>query len=384
MATSGSIRQLADKVARQRDGRLVVRHMRAIIQSCPLPVGEERRERQHSMNSDDTYDVAIVGVGPAGLSAGLYAARDRYKTLMLEKNGLPGGQIMLTERVENYPGYLRVAGPDLIESMRKQVESFGAEITANQAVTAIARADDDLIELEVNGGEKKYRARAAIVSPGSDYRRLGVPGEAELRQATRVSYCATCDGAFYRDKHVLTVGGGNTAVEDTVYLATRFAKKVTMIHRRKEFRAQQILVDELYRTAKEKDIDVKLPYVLEEIVGNEGNTELDHARIKNVETGRSEKLKVDGVFLFVGMVPNTQWLQGRLKMNEAGYIACDCRTLETSMPGVFVAGDCRQQAAMQLATACADGVLATMMIKKYLRDPASWAQAAEGELVQGW
>jgi len=337
------------------------------------------------MTDSETYDVIIVGAGPAGLAAGLYAARDRYKTLLLEKNGLPGGQIMLTDRIENYPGHVQIGGFELVEQQKKQVENFGAAIAVNQACSSLARREDGLIEVAVNGGEKTYVTRAVILAPGSDYRKLGVEGEDEMRQATRVSYCATCDGAFYRDKHVLAVGGGNTAVGDVVYLATRFCRKVTVIHRRREFRAQKVLVEELYEAAKEHEIDVKLPYVLERIVGTDDGAEVDHVEIKNVETGQVEPLEVDGVFIFVGMNPNTAFLRGVVQMNEAGYVACDCVTLKTSMPGVFVAGDCRQQAAMQLATACADGVVAAMMLKDYYRDPGAWqAPRAEGAASTGW
>ncbi|MHC4563670.1 MAG: NAD(P)/FAD-dependent oxidoreductase, partial [Planctomycetota bacterium] len=308
---------------------------------------------------------------PAGLSAGLYTARDRYRTLLLDKNGLPGGQIMLTEHIENYPGYVKIGGFELIEHMKQQVLNFDAEIRTNQAVTGLSR-NNGLIGVEVNGGEITYAARAVILAPGSDYRQLGVPGEDEMRQATLVSYCATCDGAFYRDKHVLVVGGGNTAVEDTVYLAERFTKKITMIHRRTEFRAQKILVEELHKAAESHDIDIKLPYVLDRIVPSEDGTDIAHVAIRNVETDHVEQIEVDGVFVFAGMVPNTAFVRGAVDMNEAGYIACDCTTLKTSMPGVFVAGDCRQRAAMQLATACADGVVAAMMLKDYYRDPTSW------------
>ena len=326
------------------------------------------------MSDQDVYDVLIIGSGPAGLAAGLYAARDRYRTLIVEKNGLPGGQILLTEQIENYPGYQSVTGPELVEHMKAQALNFGAELKINSAVSNLSRRDDGMLSVTVNGGETSYLARAVILAPGSDYRQLGVPGEAQMRQATRVSYCATCDGAFYRDKHVLVVGGGNTAVEDTVYLATRFTKKITMIHRRTEFRAQKVLVEELYETAKDGRIDVKLPYVLDEIVPTADGADIKHVVVRNVDTDQTEALEVGGVFVFVGMVPNTEFLAGAVEMNEHGFVACDCTTLKTSMPGVFVAGDCRQQAAMQLATACADGVVAAMMLKDYYRDPDSWSQ----------
>lgn len=332
-----------------------------------------------------TYDVIIIGGGPAGLSAALYTSRDRYSTLILEKNGLPGGQIMLTEQIENYPGCQQVTGPDLIDNMRAQAEGFGAEIATGKAAGAMKRLDDGTIEIEVNAGESLCRARAVILSPGSDYRQLGIPGESELRQAGKVSYCATCDGAFYRDKQVLTVGGGNTAVEDTIYLATRFVKKTTIIHRRTEFRAQKVLVEKLYQTAEEKDIDIKLPYVADRIVATADGSEIDHVEIRNVETDQVEQLKVDGVFMFVGMIPNTKWLRDVVEMNDAGYIACDCSTLRTSMLGVFVAGDCRQRAAMQLATACGDGVLAAMEVKEYFKDTSVWEEAMDEKgLVEGW
>ncbi|MFP4107348.1 MAG: NAD(P)/FAD-dependent oxidoreductase [Phycisphaerae bacterium] len=324
------------------------------------------------MSQADLYDVIIIGGGPAGLAAALYAARDRYKTLVLEKNGMPGGQIMLTEHIENYPGYVKVGGFELVEKQKEQVLTFGAEVVVNKGVEKLEKLENGTFRVSIRGEDSAYETKAVILAPGSDYRQLGVPGEQELRQAGKVSYCATCDGAFYRDKHVLAVGGGNTAVEDSVYLATRFCRKITHIHRRTEFRAQQVLVEELYETAKEKDIDVKLPYVLEEIVGNEDNTEIDHVKIKNVDTGRVEQLEVDGVFVFVGMIPNTNWLDGTVDRDENGYILADPVTMKTSTPGIFVAGDCRQEAAMQLATATADGVIAAMMLKEYYRNPESW------------
>ncbi len=336
------------------------------------------------MGLNDVYDVIIVGGGPAALAAGLYTARDRYKTLILEKNGLVGGQIMLTERVENYPGYGLITGPDLIKNMSEPVKNFGAEIATSQAVTGIEPGGDGNITVSVDNGEKTYKARSVILSPGSDYRQLGVDGEEKLRQATKVSYCATCDGAFYEGKHILTVGGGNTAVEDTIYLAKKFARKITMIHRRKEFRAQQVLVDELYKTAEQKNVDIKLPYVLTEIVPNDAGDDIDHVVLKNVETDQTEEMEVDGVFVFIGMVPNTVFLKGAVDMTERGYIKADPVTMRTSMPGVFVAGDCRTQAAMQLVTTCADGVVAAMGLKEYFRNPDAWSQTGQMPEISGW
>jgi len=334
--------------------------------------------------AETDHDVIIIGGGPAGLAAALYTARDRYKTLILEKNGLPGGQIMLTEHVENYPGYRKISGLELIEQMKAQVEGFGAEIATNQVADSLIRRQDGSIEIGVNNAERTYSARAVIIAPGSDYRSLGVPGEDQMRQATRVSYCATCDGAFYRDKHVLVVGGGNTAVEDTVYLATRFTKKITMIHRRTEFRAEKVLVEELHETAAQHDIDVRLPYVLEEIAATEDGNDIDHVRIRNVQTDAAEDLRVDGVFLFVGMNPNTAWLKDVLALDEAGYVPADPLTMKTSVPGVFVAGDCRRQAAMQLATATADGVVAAMQLREYFRDPSTWSSGTIDQSGRGW
>ncbi len=336
------------------------------------------------MKETEIFDVIIAGAGPAGLAAGLYAARDRFKTLILEKNGLPGGQIMLTENIENYPGWEKISGPDLIEHQKNQVLHFGGKIEVSRAVDGLSRGDDGWIEVRVNSGEKTYHTRAVILASGSDYRQLGAPGEAEMRQAGKVSYCATCDGAFYRDKHVLAVGGGNTAVEDTVYLATRFTKKVTLIHRRREFRAQRVLVEELEAAAAEHNIDIKLPYVLDEIAPNADKSDIDHVTIRNVETDRTEQLKVDGVFIFAGMVPNTGWLKDIVPLDDNGYIVADPVTMKTAIAGVFVAGDCRKSAALQLATACSDGVIAAMQLKEYFRDPQSWTCRTCGDPTVGW
>ncbi len=303
------------------------------------------------MAGRELFDVAIAGAGPAGLAAALYTSRDRYSTLLLEKNGLPGGQIMLTDRIDNYPGIPKVSGADLIQAMVDQVRHFGAEITTGWELTGISREDDGTLRLVINEGELECKARALILAPGSSYRQLGVPGEMELRQEGKVSYCATCDGAFYRDKHVLAVGGGNTAVEDALYLAQRFARKVTLIHRRKEFRAQKVLVEELLAAAQDKNIEIKAPYILSRIVPTGDKCSIDHAELRNVETNQIERVKVDGVFIFVGMVPQTGFLRGVVNLNQHGYIECDPVCLRTNVPRHF----CRRRLPRECSHATGHG-----------------------------
>ena len=337
------------------------------------------------MSTPDVYDVAIVGGAAAGLAAGIYAARDRYRTVILEKNPFVGGQIMMTGQIENFPGHAHIKGAALMEQMEEQAKGFGAAILTGQDVRALRRGADGLLELEVAGPAGGYRARSVILAPGSRYRHLGVPGEAELRQAGRVSYCAVCDGPLYRDKDVLVVGGGNTAVEDAIYVASQFTRRLILIHRRQEFRAQRILVEELYETARTKALEIRLDHVLKEIVGDETGSAIANVVVENVKTGATESLVVDGVFILVGTVPNTQFLHGSVEVDDQGYVVCDPRTLRTSMPGVFVAGDCRRGAAMQLVTACADGVVAALQLKEYFVNPEGWAHRLPGEAsVRGY
>ena len=329
--------------------------------------------------SDMMYDVIIVGAGPAGLGAAVYTARDRLRTLILEKF-MPGGQINNTDRIENYPGFERIDGPGLIENMQKQVETFGAEIKTGAEVTGLEKLPDGNVAVLCN--DDRYVARAVILAPGSDYRKLGIPGEEEFRNAgAGVSYCGTCDAPFFRERQVVAVGGGNTAVEETLHLC-KYADKVTMIHRRDEFRASQILVEELLAKANEPGSNLVLKYnTVATAIGGEGKVQ--SCTLKNVKTGEQEDYPCDGVFIFVGMVPNTDFLKGSVELTEQGFIKCDCAYLRTSMPGVFVAGDCRIGAAMQLVTAVADGVNAAMMLKNHFRDPQWWSSAVSDMLQPG-
>ena len=331
--------------------------------------------------SDGRHDVIIVGGGPAGLGAAVYTSRDRLKTLILEKF-MPGGQIANTDRIENYPGIERIGGPSLIEQMQKQVENFGAEIKTGCEVANLEKLPDGNIAVYCD--KDKFTARALILAPGSNYRKLGVPGEEEFRSAgAGVSYCGTCDAPFFRGKQVVAVGGGNTAVEETLHLA-KFADKVTMLHRRDEFRAAKVLVEELLEKVNEPNSNLIVKYSTV-ATAIEGEGKVQSIKLKDVKSGQEEDYPCDGVFIFIGMEPNTEFLKGFVELTEKGFIKCDCAYLRTSVPGVFVAGDCRIGATMQLVTAVADGVIVAMMLKEYFRDPNWWKEPVS-DLLQpgGW
>lgn len=326
--------------------------------------------------SDAVYDVIIVGAGPAGLGAAVYTARDRLTTLLLDKL-MPGGQINNTNRIENYPGFEQIDGPGLIERMQKQVENFGAEIKTGAEVTRLEKRPDGHIAVQCDG--ETYVGRAVILAPGSSYRKLGVPGEDEFRNAgAGVSFCGTCDAPFFKGKQVVSVGGGNTALEETIHLA-KYAAKVTLVHRRDEFRAEKILVEELMTHVNQPDSNLLIRYDTV-VTAIQGQDKVQSVRLKNVKTNQEEDYPCDGVFVFVGMVPNTDFLQGFVELTEHGFIRCDCAYLRTSVPGVFAAGDCRIGATMQLVTAVADGVNAAMMLKQYFRDPNWWNTAPSDAL----
>ena len=325
------------------------------------------------------YDCIIVGGGPAGLGAAVYTARDRMSTLILEKF-YPGGQINTTDRIENYPGYKQISGPDLVMKMIDQVTTFGAEIKSGEEVTALEKLDDG--NIEVTCDDNKFVGRSVILTPGSSYRKLGIPGEEEFRNAgAGVSYCGTCDAPFFKDRKVVAIGGGNTALEEAMHLA-KFASEVVVVHRRQEFRADKVLVEELMENVNSPDgnISLKLDCVPEAI---EGDGKVESVRLKNVKTGETEDVSCDGAFIFIGMDPNTDFLEGFVGLTEERFIKCDPVFLRTAVAGVFVAGDCRVDASMQLVTAVADGVVAAIALKSYFRDPNWWNVPAPDALVPG-
>lgn len=306
----------------------------------------------------DVYDVVIIGAGPAGLAAGLYAARARLNTIIIEKEK-SGGQIVTTEEVANYPGSVENAsGPSLIARMVEQVDEFGAE-----------RVIDTITEVELEGkikvlkGKKnEYKAKSIIIATGAKPRPIGCPGEKEL-MGKGVSYCATCDGAFFEDLEVFVVGGGDSAVEEAIYL-TKFARKVTIVHRRDELRAAKSIQEKAFKNEK---IDFLWDSVVDEIKG-EGIVE--SMVVKNKVTGEKTEIVADeedgtfGIFVFVGYLPETKLFEGLVNM-EKGYIKTDTE-MHTNIPGVFAAGDCRVKSLRQVVTATADGAIAAVQAEKYI------------------
>ncbi len=300
-----------------------------------------------------SYDVIILGGGPAGLTAGIYAARARMSTLLVEK-AFPGGQLMMCENVENYPGYAGGSGMNLSEAMREQAERFGME-------TKIADVERvDLLGLEkvlYTADGQELRGKTVILSLGAKPRKLGVPGEAEF-VGRGVSYCAVCDGAFFKDKRLAVIGGGDTAVEDSVFL-TRYASSVHIVHRRDRFRAQRIIQE---RALANPVINVRWNSVVKQIGG--GDT-VDHIVLEDVLTRDRTRLPVDGVFILIGADPNTKLLEGQVKLDDMGYILTD-ENMRTNVPGVFAAGDVRHKLLRQIITACADGAIAAAAAEKYI------------------
>jgi thioredoxin reductase (NADPH) len=299
------------------------------------------------------YDLIILGGGPAGLTAGLYAARSRLKTVLIEKTYL-GGQIVNTYQLENYPGYEEITGADLVAKMEAQVRKHGLEIVL-----------EDVESLDITGEIKKvktannkvYEAKAIILAMGANPRKLGVPNEDRFIGAG-ISFCATCDGAFYKDAVVAVIGGGNTAVEDALYL-TKFAKKVYIIHRRDQLRATKIEQEKAFANEK-------IEFIWNTVVVDvEGEYGVERVRLKNVKTGEESTLNVDGVFVAIGYDPNTELVKGIVELDEYGYIITD-DDMRTNVPGVFAAGDIRHKLLRQVITAAGDGATAAYAAEKYI------------------
>jgi thioredoxin reductase (NADPH) len=304
------------------------------------------------------YDIVIVGAGPAGLTAGIYAGRARLKTLLLEKL-IHGGQVMTTDLVENYPGFPEgISGFELSDRMRKQAERFGLEFRRGEVLGLEPGPDGHLLRLE---GEE-LRAGAVIIASGARYRNLGVPGEKALT-GKGVSYCATCDGALYRGETIAVVGGGDTALTDTLFLC-RFAEKIHLIHRRDALRGEKFLQEQVFAQEKKGKVEIHWSTVVEEIQGKQA---VETLKLRNVKTGEVSPLPVAGVFIFVGITPNTAWLEGRVPLDEWGFVFTNTE-MATSIPGIFAAGDVRSKLLRQIATAVGDGAIAAFAAEAYLTE----------------
>lgn len=303
----------------------------------------------------ETRDLIIVGGGPAGLTAGLYAARARLDTLLLERLS-PGGQVLNTHWVENWPGDVQgVSGFDLADRMRDHALKFGLTVKSVE-VTGL-KQDGHFKVLTTPSGE--YRAKAVILALGASPRKLGIPGETELA-GKGVSYCGTCDGPFFRDKVVVAFGGGNTAAEEAGFL-TRFASQVYLVHRRDELRACAVLCERVKVNPKIKVLWSHAPLAIE---GQDG---VQAVRLKNLKTNEEFSLAAEGAFVFVGTTPSTAFLAGSLQLNEEGFIPTDQNML-TSMPGVFAAGDCRASLLRQIVVASGEGAVAAYAAQRYLEE----------------
>jgi len=301
------------------------------------------------------YDIVIIGAGPAGLAAGLYAARARRKTLLIEKN-ITGGQIALTAAIENYPGIVDINGFDLGQAMQQQAETYGME-TAYAAVEAIEPQEDKRHLIRTNEGD--YLAKALIITSGADYNRLSVPGEERLT-GRGVSYCATCDAAFFKDMEVAVVGGGDAAMDEGLFVA-RYASKVYVIHRRDQLRASAVLQERAFANPK---LSFIWNTVVEEIRGEEA---VESLRLRNVATGEESDLTVAAVFIFIGQTPNTSFLDGLVEMDGGKHVIVNA-WMETSRPGVFAAGDVRNDSARQVISAAGDGATAAIRADHYITD----------------
>ncbi len=302
------------------------------------------------------HDLIIVGAGPAALSAAIYTTREDIETILFER-GVIGGLAAITDWVDNYPGFAKgIAGLDLAQALQEQAERFGSQIELGEVTEIIDKKTHKL--LKTTSGD--FHARAVLIATGCDYKKINVPGEKEY-YARGVHYCATCDGAFYRDKKIVVVGGGNSAVQEAIFL-TRFASHIDILVRGDKFRASDVLQHELKK--HQDKITVHLNTTTDEIVG--ADNKVTKVIGTHTKTGKTKEFATDGVFIFVGLLPNTQLLQNsKIKLDALNFIETDA-TLQTNMPGVFAAGDVRSGATMQIASASGEGATAALKIREYL------------------
>ena len=303
------------------------------------------------------YDTIIIGAGPAGMTAALYAARSNLKVALLER-GIPGGQMNNTADIENYPGYANISGPELAEKMFEPLENLGVE----HLFGLVEKIEDRGGFKEIITEDERFETKTVIIASGANHRHLGVPGEEDYN-SRGVSYCAVCDGAFFRDEDLLVVGGGDSAVEEAIFL-TRFAKSVTIVHRRDELRAQKVLQDRAFANEK---IRFVWDSVVESIHGDE--RKVTGVTFKNVKTGEISQAEFGGIFIYVGLDPVSEFAADLGIADEAGWILTD-HQMKTSVAGIYAVGDVRQKDLRQITTAVGDGAIASQEAYKYLTEQA--------------
>jgi len=298
------------------------------------------------------YDIVIIGGGPAGLAAALYAARARRSTVVIEKN-VTGGQIALTSEIENYPGIDMINGFDLGQAMQKQAEKYGAEM-AYVAVTSIEPQEGGHL-IRTDDGD--FMAKAVIVTSGADYNKLGVPGEERL-VGHGVSYCGTCDAAFFKEQEVAVVGGGDAAMDEGLFVS-RYASKVHVIHRRDSLRASAVLQERAFANEK-------MNFIWDTVVDSiDGEDDVTSVHLRNLKNGEEEDFPIDGVFIFIGQTPNSGFIEGLLKTDNGGHVIVN-EWMETSVPGIFAAGDIRNNSARQVVASAGDGATAAIRADHYI------------------
>ncbi len=305
--------------------------------------------------ASEVFDVAVVGAGPAGLTAAIYLARERLRTVVLER-AAPGGQAAVTGKIENYPGFPDpIGGGELMERVQRQAEKFGAVIRPFTDVRRV-RSAGALFEIDVE--DATWRAAAVILATGSVYRRMGVPGEADL-VGRGVSFCATCDAPFFRGEHVVVVGGGNSALQETVHLA-EFASRITLVQMLDRLTGTRVLEERVRALDK---VELLLSHRVVRVVGSEG---VEAVEVEEVGSGRTRRIPCRGVFVFIGLVPNSGFLRSTVELDDGGFVLSPSGTLATSVPGIFAAGDVRSGSAKQLTSAVGEGTVASFLAQNWL------------------
>jgi len=332
-----------------------------VINDDVVLVEPENEELRQALKLDQTkeeklFDSIIIGGGAAGLTTSIYAQRDKFDTLILEKKTI-GGNAFLTQKIENYPGFTSISGPDLMDKMEDQARTYGAEIKTGEDVVSIEKNKEIF---EVRTATKMYKGKTVVLSTGSTYRKLGIPGEKELI-GSGVHFCATCDGAFYRDKDIIVIGGGNSALEEGIFLSG-FCKSVKIVHIQDEFTGSETYVEKL------NSINNITTYMNKTSLSFTSNSDglFEGLIIKDNKTNEEETLKADGTFIFIGLIPNTKPFENLVELNSRGFITTT-NLAQTSHEGIFSAGDCREGAIAQVAAATGEGVLASYGIRNYLK-----------------